>query len=322
MADLTVAEGRRRTTRSGGGVGALPNFLIIGAAKCGTTSLHYYLQQHPEIFMCPRKDTFFFDFGGHEPNYAGPGDEEWYTDFAVVHLEEYEALFAGVSSEKAVGEACAGYLYAPQASECVHRHIPHAKLIAVLRDPAERAYSSFLHEVRDGHETAADFAEGLALEKDRIRDNWRPIWHYRARGFYYEQIQRYLSLFGSSQLRIYLYEDLKENPTAMLKDIFSFLEVDESFVPDTSRKHNVAGFPRSRTLFKLVMTPNLLKTLIRPLLPAGFRNSLRSAITESRTSLHRPPLPPELRKRLVDEYRPDILKLQDLIRRDLSHWLL
>lgn len=300
---------------------SLPNFLIIGAAKSGTTSLHYYLQQHPEIFMCPRKDTFFFDFDGQAPAYSGPGDNEWYQGYAVTQPQDYEALFAGISSEKAVGESCAGYLYDPQAPKRIHQHIPHAKLIAVLRDPVERAYSSFLQQVRDGYETVADFGEALDLEAERIRGNWRPIWHYRNRGFYGEQLERYLRLFDSSQLRVYLYEDLQGDPAAMLKDIFGFLEVDEGFMPDVSVRHNVAGIPRSRTLLKLMMTPNSLKTLVKPLLPARIRSSLRAAITEHRTSLRRPPVPPQIRRELIAEHRLDTLRLQDLIQRDLSHWL-
>ena len=299
----------------------LPNFLIIGAAKSGTTSLHFYLQQHPEIFMCPRKDTFYFDFDGQEPDYSGPGDNEWYKDYAVTQRQDYEALFAGILTEKALGESCAGYLYDSKAPARIHRHIPHAKLIAVLRDPVERAYSSFLQQVRDGYETVTDFAEALDLEAERIRDNWRPIWHYKNRGFYFEQVERYLRLFGPSQLRFYLYEDLNREPDAMLTDIFRFLEVDEGFMPDVSVRHNVAGIPRSRALLKLVMTPNPLKTLVKPLLPTRIRNSFRAAITENRASLRRPPVPKEIRRQLIAEHRPDTLRLQDLIQRDLSHWL-
>ncbi|MHC5035158.1 MAG: sulfotransferase family protein [Planctomycetota bacterium] len=299
----------------------LPNFLIIGAAKSGTTSLHHYLRQHPEIFMCPKKDTFFFDFDGQEPNYGGPGDTAWYRGRAVVRLEAYQALFAEAASEKAVGEACAQYLYDPRAAERIHRHIPDAKLIAVLRDPVERAYSSFLQQVRDGYETTDDFAEALALEKERLRHNWRPIWHYGKRGFYFEQIERYLRLFDPSQLRLYLYEDLQESPTGMLQDIFAFLGVDSRFEPDVSVRHNRAGVPTSRLLYKLIMTPNLLKSLVKPLLPGKLRSKVKAAVTESEVHLRRPGLPAELRRQLAAGYREDVLKLQELIRRDLSPWL-
>jgi hypothetical protein len=299
----------------------LPNFLVIGAAKAGTTSLHHYLRQHPEIFMCPKKDTFFFDFDGRDPDFAGPGDNDWYRGQAVVHLEEYQILFADAGERKAVGEACAGYLYDPEAPARIHRYVPDAKLIAVLRDPIERAYSSFLQQVRDGYETETDFAAALALEEKRIREHWRPIWHYRERGFYYRQLKRFLRYFERSRIRVYLYEDLQESPVAMLGNIFEFLEVDADFEPDTSVRHNRAGIPRSRRLHELVMKPNALKMVVKPLLPPRVRGLLKAAVTDTAVSLRRPPVPPEVRERLVQEYRPDVLELQEFLGRDLSHWL-
>lgn len=299
----------------------LPNFLIIGAAKAGTTSLHYYLQQHPEIFMCPKKDTFFFDFDGKEPNFDGPGDNEWYRNQAIIHLEQYQALFINGGGKKAVGEACAGYLYDAEAPARIHRHVPHAKLIAVLRDPVERAYSSFLQQVRDGYETVSDFPAALSLEEQRIRDNWRPIWHYKTRGFYFEQLKQCLRYFDQSQLRIYLYEDLQQDPATLLKDIFTFLEVDNNFEPDTSVRHNRAGIPRSRFLHKLIMTPNSLKTMVKPLIPGRVRSFVKATVTDSTANLRRPALSENLRKQLVAEYCDDILQLQQFIQRDLSHWL-
>jgi len=299
----------------------LPNFLVIGAAKSGTTSLHHYIQQHPDIFMCPIKDTFFFDFDGRAPDFGGPGDNAWYEGRAVVEPAEYEALFAGANGKQPIGEACAGYLYDPAAAEAIHRRIPHARLIAVLRDPVERAYSSFLQQVRDGYETTADFAEALDLEEARRRDNWRPIWHYRRRGLYFEQLEAYLRLFDRSQLRLYLYEDLQQDPAAMLRDLFAFLGVDPDFEPDMSLRHNRAGIPASRLLYRLVMTPNLLKSFVKPLLPESLRRTVRSSVTESETFLQRPGLPAELKRRLAAGFRDDVLKLQDLMGRDLSHWL-
>lgn len=217
----------------------MPNFLIVGAAKSGTTSLHYYLQQHPEIHMSRRKDTFFFNFYGEEPSFNGPGDNEWYKRHAIIRREDYQAQFEGARGETAIGEACAQYLYDPRVPVRLHRDIPNARLIAILRNPVDRAYSSFLQQVRDGYETRSDFGEALNLEEYRIRNNWRPIWHYRKRGFYHQQLQKYLLFFDSSRIRVYLYEDLKDNTSWMLSDIFQHLGVDDSFAPDTTVRHKV-----------------------------------------------------------------------------------
>lgn len=299
----------------------LPNFLIIGTAKAGTTSLHHYLDQHPDIFMCRKKDTFFFNFDGRDPDYGGPSDNDWYRGRAVVHRDDYEALFDGVTTEMAIGEACPQYLYDPDAASRIHRYTPDAKLIAVLRDPVERAYSSYLQQVRDGLETETDFAAALSREDDRIRANWRPMWHYRARGFYFEQLERYLSLFGAKQVRLYLYEDLQREPAGLLREIYGFLGVDDRFEADISVRHNRAGIPRSRGLYNLIMTPNKLKTVVRPLLPVSVRRMLKGAVIDSGVNLQRPDIPAELRRSLMSEFRDDILALQGLIDRDLSHWM-
>ncbi len=299
----------------------IPNFLVVGAAKSGTTSLHHYLHQHPQIYMSPQKETFFFNFDGQMPDYTGPGDMDFYQGRTILDFNTYQAQFDGVKEEKAIGEACPQYLSDSEAPRRIHHYLPDIKLIAVLRNPIERAYSSFMHMRRDGYESVADFSEALRLEQSRMQANWRPIWHYKSRGFYSKQLQTYWRYFDASRLRIYLHEDLKQNPEWMLQDIFRFLEVDEHFSPDTSMKHNVAGIPRSKSLLKLVMTPNTIKAWTRPLLPRPVRDFLKRSLTASSVNLIKPQLPADARTELLIAYREEILALQEMIGRDLSHWL-
>jgi hypothetical protein len=295
----------------------MPNFLVIGAAKSGTTSLYHYLAQHPDVFMSPVKEPKFFALEGEKPSFRGPGDGE--AD-AVTTLEDYRALFEGADDERAVGEASPLYLYLEEALGRIKHYVPEARLIAVLRDPVERAYSSFLHKVRDGRETTTDFAEALALEEDRIREGWAYGWHYKRRGFYHEQIIRYYEAFGPGQIRVYLYEDLKRDPRALLRDAYGFLGVDNSFVPNLSLKHNASGIPKNKLVHSLLRGRNPIKTALKPLLPEGLRKKL--LVDLQRRNLEKAPLiPSEVRRGLVEEYREDILKLQDLIERDLSGWL-
>ena len=299
----------------------MPNFLIIGAAKSGTSSLHFYLRQHPEIFMTPDKQTYFFAYEGEDPELPGPGDDYEVRSHLVTSLEDYQAQFAGVTTETAIGEACSVYLCDRKAAASIKKHVPDAKLIVILRDPAERAYSSFMHLRREAYEPVADFREALALEEERIRSNWRHLWHYRSRGYYHEQIAHYLTLFDRSQMRIYLFEDLRDDPRALLKDIFGFLGVDDSFVPDTSGRYNASGIPRSRTALRLIMRPNRLKTVVKPLLPKRLRHAVKTFVTTSPLSLRKSPLPADARRDLVAGYRDDVLKLQAMLGRDLSAWL-
>ena len=307
----------------------MPNFLIIGAQKSGTTSLYEYLKQHPQIYMSPLKEPRFFAFAGEKPNYSGPGDQELYSD-VVSDLENYQALFKGASEETAVGEASVVYLYLSRAPERIHHYIPDAKLIAVLRNPIERAYSAFLHLTRDRKEPFGDFARALQAEDERIRNNWGPIWHYKQVGFYYAQLKRYFDRFEPEQIRVYLHEELRDDPRRVLKDIHEFLGVDTTFVTDVQRKHNVSSVPahqRWYALYTLLQSQNPVKSIVRPFLPRGLRRRLftqvygRISTSSQDQAPAKPPLPVEVQQQLTETYRDDILKLQNLTGRDLSNWL-
>ena len=291
----------------------LPNFLILGAQKSGTTSLYYYLGQHPEVYMSPVKEPHFFDHGGERQSYAGPSR---IPGPAVRSLEEYEGLFDGVRGEKAVGEASPTYLYLPGASERIKSHVPEAKLVAILRDPTERAYSAYQHAVRNGREPLQSFAAALAEEEERVREGWHPIYHYRSRGFYHAQLSRYVELFGREQLRVYLHEDLRSDPFGMIRDIFRFLGVDETFTPDTSTRYNLSGVPRSRAVGALVKRLGGLTPVVKRVVPFKARQRIKRGVF-----VKAPPLEPAVRRGLVEAYREDVLRLGDLLGRNLSAWL-
>jgi hypothetical protein len=295
----------------------LPNFLIIGAQKAGTTSLYYYLKQHPEVYMSPEKETHFFSYLDEEPVHGGPGRP---ATAIIRDLAEYRRLFAGVAGERAVGEASPSYLYNERAPQRIGAYLPEAKLVAVLRQPADRAYSNFLHCLRSGREPLADFAAALEAEDRRVEENWGPLWHYRRKGYYHEQLSRYYELFEEDQIRVYLYEDLRERPEAVLADIFHFLEVDDAFVADTSERYNVSGVPRSRAARALVTRLNSVLPAVKPVLQRVLPYRVRQKI-KGRVFEKPPGISPEVRAQLTEEYREDVEKLQGLIGRDLSGWL-
>lgn len=292
----------------------MPNFLIIGTAKAGTTSITSYLAQHPEIYISPIKEPYFFSFEGEEVNFQGPGDRHAFR-LCVNHLNDYQKLFENVSSEIAVGEASSTYLYIDKSAKRIRDYLPDVKIIAILRDPVDRAYSSYLHLIRDGHEKIIDFSLALKEESKRIHNNWMPLWHYKQYGFYYKQLKNYYNLFDPQQIKVFLYEDLTLNPHFLLKEIFKFLDVDSYFVPDTSVRFNISGIPRNRILNTLLMKPNPIKTALRPLFKPELRQKIR------RNNLLKPQLEVETRRELSQIYRQDILQLQELINRDLSKWL-
>jgi len=294
----------------------LPNFLIIGAAKAGTSSLHQYLSQHPQVFMSSPKEPRFFApelYTEHLKDPYRSGAKEHRS--VPMSLEEYSALFDPVTDEIAVGEASTEYLYMPNTPERIRQLIPEVNLIAVLRDPAERAFSAFCYQVRDGCERLS-FEQALVAEEERTvqKKRW-PGWQYKQVGFYYEQVKRYFGLFDRSKIKIYLHEDLTADSGRVAKDIFGFLSVDDTFVPDLTRR-NISAIPKSRTLQNLMIKDNPLKTMVKPFMPAALRMRLRSQNLSKK-----PMLSPAIRHQLVKDYREDILRLQDLIDRDLSSWL-
>jgi hypothetical protein len=289
----------------------MPNFLIIGAMKSGTTALYYYLEQHPEIYMSPVKEPNFFSSQEQE-NAAG----------AVTHIGTYQHLFRGVSREKVIGEASHSYLYEPRAAAEIRRYVPEAKLIAILRNPIDRAYSHFLHMVRSGTEPLGDFAQALREDVVGIR-NERTFQDYIGRGLYYNQLKRYFGTFPRQQVRVYLYEDMSGAPISTVQDAFQFLKVDDSFVPDVSLRRNVSGYPRYKTLDGLLRSQSRIKHAAKIYLPARMRWRLSKAFDDLKTRnlVEPPPVQSEVRRQLIRVYREDILKVQELIHRDLSAWL-
>ncbi|HEX2682036.1 MAG TPA: sulfotransferase, partial [Candidatus Dormibacteraeota bacterium] len=240
----------------------MPNFLVIGTAKAGTDALCHYLGQHPQVFVSANKEPLFFVAEGRSNMpYRGPGDRETLRrhDMWISSRVTYESLFAAANGAKAIGEGSTWYLYDESAPIRIHRDVPGVKMIAVLRNPADRAYSAFTMLLRDGRETTTNFVDALEAEDGRVRTGWEPIWHYRRMGFYHEQLTRYLSLFDRTQIHVVLYDDFAARPLETLAEIFHFLGVDDSSSPDVSERLNVSLVPEHASYHRLVNGHGALK---------------------------------------------------------------
>lgn len=284
----------------------LPNFIVIGVAKAGTTSLYRYLDQHPQIYMCPDKGTNFFGYeDARSWVWTDEGEPPLLRHFHVHTFEAYEAAFAGVRDEIAVGEVSPQYFRCPTAARRIRETIPHARLIASLRNPVDRAFSGYLMRTRRG-EAVRGAHDDLTREASHVKE-----------GFYYPRLKRFFDAFPREQLKVLLFDDLARNTTDVLSDLFAFLDVDPTFVPETPR-YNRANIPRSRRLNRVLYHPAAVRTA-KALLPVGAHDLARRA---RRHNLKAPPtLPPDLRARLQDVYREDILRLETLLDLDLSPWL-
>jgi sulfotransferase family protein len=315
-----------------------PEFFVIGAAKSGTTSLHRYLDQHPAISMSSMKEPNFFAFLEGVPAFAGPkslersavlGDRltrEKYG-FSIVTWKAYERLFASAAPGALKGESSVSYMYYPHAAERIRRYVPKARFLAILRNPVDRAYSKYLQFRRDGVEPCARFEDAITAEPERIRTRWSPTWFYLDRGYYHRQLSAYVDLFGREHLHVALYDDFARDPQGVLDGMFQFLGVDPVTV-DVGRRHNVSRdvrVPRLVWLHDLVMRPNRASRLMRERLPAQLVKAVtplaRCMVFRKAGTLDYTPLSPALRTELTSRFRDDILRLEDLLDRDLSHWL-
>ena len=290
----------------------LPNFIIIGAAKAGTTALYWYLAEHPAVFMSPVKEAFYFAYGVDEAGNLLYGDPDVHR-FPVKTVEEYQALFADAGSAAAIGEASPIYLECPQAASRIRELIPGARLICSLRHPVDRAYSDYLMYLR---RRGRRFDPAHELNPSAA---WaRPDSRWMQVGRYHGQLSRYFEVFPRDQLHVLLFGDIKRDPLGVVQGLYRFVGVDPSFVPDLDTPHNVGGVPANALLEK-VFTSSAIKSALEPWMPKRVANWFRQLRT--RMMRQPPPLPAELKAELTSYFRDDIRMTSDLIGRNLDHWL-
>jgi hypothetical protein len=297
----------------------LPDFLIVGANKGGTTSLYYYLRQHPQIFMPLLKEPNFFVFGGERPpedvHPKGHREQIW-------RFEDYIALFEGAGEGQVLGEASTPYLTGHRkVIPNIKKLVPgweRLKIIMMLREPAARAFSQYMMHRLWGVEPL-EFEDAIREHKD-LSGNEIKVPRYLGPGFYYDQVKAYL--YNFPHVKIYLLDDLKADAPGLVKDLYGFLGVDDSFVPDMETQYNPSGAPWSKFFHKFFSTPGALRSRI-PLVKM-IPLEKRISMTEKLLRLNirkRVRMKEETRRYLKDLYREDVLRLQELIGRDLSGWL-
>jgi hypothetical protein len=312
----------------------LPNFFIVGAPKAGTDELYYHLDQHPQIYMSPLKEPCFFSSEVRVDNFdetlrsrahAAADSLRVYLESGatskrfggiVTSLHDYERLFLHARNELAIGEGSVSYLWSASAASAIASTIPHARIIIVLMDPAERAFHQYLKSLSDGTVTHS-FHTHLEMA---MQDTGKKlsIYHpFLAFGCYAEQVRRYLRLFSPEQIHLSLYEDREADRANWFRSILNFLGVDDSFV---SAQVEIPSTPHLARINLLGRSLNLqkLKPALRGLIPHSIKVKLKDFLYENKEELS---LAPEDRAVLVEFYRDDILKLEEILGRDLSEWM-
>ena len=278
----------------------LPNFVVIGAGKAGTTALYQWLRRHPDVYMPSLlKETFFFCYDPANPVHPdGAG-----VEFPITSLAAYEELFERAGNAKAIGEATPRYLDAPGVAERMHALIPDAKLIASLRDPVSRIYSHAQMNLRLGYaRDLVDEARRLATTDEHV---------------YAPKFRDWFNYYERDQFFLFRYDDLAADPQAILRQTFEFLDVDPAVDIDTSVVHNPGGVPKSALAQRLIDLKVLRKA--RPVTPSWVYDVV--ARLRSWNSRGAQPLPNDVRRELLDHYRQDIVDTEQLTGLDLSAWL-
>jgi hypothetical protein len=312
----------------------LPNFFVVGAGKAGTTSLYQYLRQHPQIYMSPVKEPCYFaselraeylsrDFARHVkrqtrelPRYLDDNLPVEPLGWLVSEWDDYLRLFQKVREEKAIGEATASYLWSETSAANIRARVPGARIVIILRDPAERAFSQYMHQLAEGL-TRYTFREQIEKSARGGKRAVSILHPFLEAGLYHRQVKRYLDQFPRENIRIYWYEDDWRQPARMLADLFAFLEVDAAFLPDTSQKSLAQRAPRVAAVNYLLKKSAIWPSM-KGLMPPALRSRLRALIFRSGRPMA---MDPKDRRYLIEYYRQDILALSALLGRDLSRWL-
>jgi len=288
----------------------LPSFFIIGAPGAGTTALHAALATHPELYLPAVKEPRFFLSSGSPPEReAGPGDNALAAEWTWTR-SEYEALFADAAPGALVGEATPYYLADRDALARIRNAVPHAKLVAILRNPVDRAYSNWNRQWTDTWETR-DFADALAAEEHRGVKGWGRSWRYLGLGRYGEQIEHLLELFPREQLHLIRYRDMVEDPASTLRAVCEFLGVDGDVVT------------RIPPVQVSIFAPHRRADRIRAALRVWSRRPVLAGphpMSPGADRPQRPELTPEERRGLIEYFADDIRHLEELVGRSYWDW--
>lgn len=285
-----------------------PNLFIVGAPKSGTTSLYHYLSEHPDIFMSTPKEINYFS--------KMELDEQgiYYKDLKLNNRTKYERLFEKGTNKKVIGEASVSYLFYSEVPKKIFEYNPKAKIIILLRNPVERSFSHYSMDLRLG-EVKVPFNK-IILRTGSIKKLNLYYQQFVELGLYYKQVKRYFDTFGKNQIKIILTEDLKSDITNTLSDIFTYLDIHKVKIKNVETKYNVNSEPNSRIL-KKVHSFKTLRLAISSILSIDKKEKIKKKYF---TNKNKSEINPKIKEYLTEIYKPDIIKLEKLISRDLSSW--
>lgn len=295
-----------------------PNFFIVGAPKCGTTSLWSYLKGHPEIYMSSLKELYFFDVDLWEKRRERPWAQ--LNGGRKPSLEQYLGCFAAVGEHKRIGEATASYLRSLRAPCGIKTFSPGAQIIIMLRNPVDLMYALHSQSLRNSWEPIPDFERALEADTTRGSEDVRGFRGYRNFANFPEQVQRYFDLFGRENVHTIIYEDLKQDADTVGRNTLRFLGVRLDCAGEFPRENPNKRVRNARLQEILFYQPRALR-VISTLIPQWLRSRIEHRLIKSNMVVKpRSAMDPELRRRLQKEFEPKVEQLSAMLGRDLTAW--
>ncbi|GAA4355864.1 sulfotransferase family protein [Angustibacter luteus] len=304
-----------------------PDFLLVGAPKAGTSALHAALARHPEVHLTSpaaphlKEPKYYLCDDAPPPTYTGPGDahsnREW-----VWRRADYEALFAAAPEGAVRGESTPFYLWSPTARRRIAEELPDVRLVVVLRDPIDRAYSNWMHLWSDGLEPDPDFLSAFAREPQRIHVGWAPFWRYRDLGLYGRQLADLHARVDRERILLLRYRDVVDAPAATLDRVSAFVGITPGVVtqvPRDNQRPYVTPGARAALLGRAVRTGATLGAFTHP---QRWRDLSRPLIRALHGDAHtpRPRLQPGERAALLPAFADDIDLLEQVSGQSYADW--
>ena len=294
----------------------LPQFVCVGGAKCGTTSLFEYLRGHPQIYLPPQKELHYFSATDLMQRPNGPRMRAVLDD--IIKTEDaYRKQFAGMKEGQVGGDISPSYLNCPSAPDAIRALLGAPKILIMLRNPVDRMFSQYMHLRRAVREDL-DFDHALAAEPQRESEMWGDMWLYRDSAHSADRVRKYFDVFGRGNVKVVLADDMRNDPRAEVRSILRFIDVDPEVSLDLSGEFNKSGLPKSRAIAKLT-DASPLANLAKKIIPRRIGGIIKRKLQEMNTG-ERVVLSNEDRATYLSQFTEEIRQLEQLLGRSTG-WL-
>lgn len=280
------------------------NFFIVGAPKCATTSVYRYLDSHPLVFMSKPKEINYFSSEDIK------NQKLYYQEKVVTTQAAYDRIFTNVGAEHILGDASVSYFYYPNVPKRIFDYNKEAKILIILRDPVERAYSHYLMDKRLGY--IDTLFENVFHNKDTYLNHFQ---QYFQLSMYSDPVERYISQFGERNVKILFDMDIRKDPESVYEELTEFLDI-QPMAYSMNRQHNTYKEPRNPVFSALYSSGNV-RRVMQKIIPRSISARLKGYVFKSSD---KPILGETLKVELYRFFDDDITRLEKLINRDLSHW--